>query len=413
VELQRKDWEGFYKMRLSNDETKFLNQWKYVEVARYVPSLDRVIRDKAGDNPIFYDMKNIDEYRKLHNNTGLYTSVWHYNSKDIDNCSRLGSLYFDLDNENINKCHKEVIFLYNYLINLIPEESVLVYFTGKKGFHIECEAVALGINPTNELPKMFRYIASKIKEKYLIESLDFAVYDMRRMWRLPGSRHQSTGLYKNLIPKEILNSSMDSIVSYCSIERKNVVQEQVFSLSANEWYRQFTYQMEEEKTKPKDFLESFNKYGSSKLKAFNEKQKSFEKENLWKNCPATKRLHEQAINNKELEHEARLFLCSILTYNVDSIKYLHEILSSCDDYNFEKSTGHINDWIRRRELGIGGRPYTCDRANAVGVGCGNCALEKRNKWVKIGDKLFETSEQSSPSPVRFAYKTIKDSNAKR
>jgi hypothetical protein len=105
-------------------------------------------------------------------------------------------------------------------------------------------------------------------------------------------------------------------------------------------------------------------------------------------------------------------LCSILTYNIDSIKYLHEILSHCDDYNFEKSTAHINDWVKRRQLGIGGRPYTCDRANAVGVGCGNCSLEKRNKWVRIGDRFVETNEQSSPSPVRFAYKTIKEKNVK-
>ena len=400
-------------MRLPNDKTKFLNQWKYVEVARYVPSLDRVIRDKVGDSPLFYDIQNINEYRRLHNNTGLYTSVWHYDSQDIGKCIRLGSLYFDLDNDDINKCYDEVKFVYNYLIQHIPEKSVIVYFTGKKGFHIECEAVALGINPTNDLPKIFRYIASKIKEKYLIESLDFAVYDMRRMWGLPGSKHQSTGLYKNIIPKNILYSDINNVIDYCSTQKENDVEEQEFSLSANEWYRQFTYQMEEEKTKPKDFLESFNKYGSSKLKAFNEKEKSFEKETLWKNCPSIKRLHDQAVNNKQLEHEARLFLCSILTYNIDSIKYLHEILSNCDDYNFEKSTAHINDWIKRRELGIGGRPYTCDRANAVGVGCGNCSLEKRNKWVKIGDKFVETSEQSSPSPVRFAYKTVKEKNVKR
>lgn len=400
-------------MRLPSDESKFLNQWKYVEVARYVPSLNRVIRDKVGNDPLFYEIKNINQYREMHDNTGLYTSVWHYNSKDINSCIRLGSLYFDLDNHDINKCYEEVKFLYNYLIEYIPEKSVIVYFTGKKGFHIECEALALGINPTNELPKIFRYVASKIKEKHLIESLDFAVYDMRRMWRLPGSKHQSTGLYKNIIPKDILYSDIDHVIDYCSSKRENIIEEQEFSLSANEWYRQFTYEMEEEKTKPKDFLESFNKYGSAKLKAFGEKEKSFEKENLWKNCPSIKRLHEQAIDNKQLEHEARLFLCSILTYNIDSIKYLHEILSNCDDYNFEKSTAHINDWIKRRELGIGGRPYTCDRANAVGVGCGNCSLEKRNKWVKIGDKFVETNEQSSPSPVRFGYKTVKDQNVKR
>jgi tetrahydrodipicolinate N-succinyltransferase len=67
---------------------------------------------------------------------------------------------------------------------------------------------------------------------------------------------------------------------------------------------------------------------------------------------------------------------------------------------------HVNDWIKRRELGIGGRPYTCERANSAGVGCGECSLEKKNKWVKIGDKYVETQEQSSPSPVRFAYKLM-------
>lgn len=400
-------------MKLPNDKSKFLNQWKYVEVARFIPSLNRVIRDKVGENPLFYDIDDIDQYRKQNNNIGLYTSVWHYNIKDVEKCTRLGSLYFDLDNEDITKCHNEVKFLYEYLIQYVPENSVLVYFTGKKGFHIECEAICLGINPTNDLPKIYRYIATKIKEKYLIESLDFAVYDMRRMWRLPGSKHQSTGLYKNLIPKEILYSSIDLILEYCSTPQNNDVKEQEFSYVANEWYRQFVYQIEEEKTKPKDFLESFNKYGSSKLKVFNEKQKSFEKENLWQNCPSIKRLHEQAVNTKKLEHEARLFLCSILSYNIDSIKYLHEILSSCDDYNFEKSSAHITDWVKRRELGIGGRPYTCERANAVGVGCGNCSLQKRNKWVKVGDKFVETTEQSSPSPIRFAYKTIKDNDVKR
>lgn len=397
-------------MKLPIGQDKFLSQWKYVEVARYVPSLDRVIRDKSGDSPLFYEYNHLEEYKKTHNNTGLYTSVWHYNTMEIDSAVRLGSLYFDLDNQDIDKCYQEMKLFYTALVKHIPEKSVLVYFTGKKGFHIECEAVALGINPTNELPKTFRYIATKIKEKYLIESLDFSVYDMRRMWRLPGSKHQSTGLYKNLITKEVLDSGIESIISYCSSPKDNEVKEQEFSYTANEWYRQFTYQMEEEKNKPKDFLESFNKYGSTRLKPFNEKEKSFEKENLWKNCPSIKRLHDQAVNNKQLEHEARLFLCSILTYNIDSIKYLHEILSNCDDYNFDKSTAHINDWVRRRELGIGGRPFTCERANSVGVGCGNCSLEKRYKWVKIGEKFVETNEQSSPSPVRFAYKAIKGDN---
>jgi hypothetical protein len=58
-------------------------------------------------------------------------------------------------------------------------------------------------------------------------------------------------------------------------------------------------------------------------------------------------------------------------------------------------------------MGIGGRPYTCERANSVGVGCGECNLEKKNKWAQIGNKYVETTEKSSPSPIRYAYKTTK------
>lgn len=77
----------------------------------------------------------------------------------------------------------------------------------------------------------------------------------------------------------------------------------------------------------------------------------------------------------------------------------------CDDFNYDKSTSHINDWIKRRQLGIGGRPYTCDRANSVGVGCGDCHLDKKKKWITVGNRYMESSEELSPSPIRFAYKT--------
>lgn len=392
-------------MRLPSDKSKFISQWKYVEVARFVPSLDRVIRDKDGDDPIFYDIDNINEYRIKNYNSGLYTSVWHFNTTDLTSAIRLGSLYFDLDNEDMNLCYKEAQSLYNYLSAYIPKESLLVYYTGKKGFHIECEAISLGINPSNELPKIFRYIANKLKNNLSLSCLDFSVYDMRRMWRLPGSIHQATKMFKTLLPENIFLSGIENILSYSSSAQSFEVNEQTFNFKSNEWYRQFTYQMEEEKNKPKDMLQHFNKFGSSGLKSFDQNVKIFEKENLWAKCPSIKRLHDQAKNSRVLEHEARLFLCSILTYSEESINYLHEILSNCEDYNPSKSQAHINDWIKRRELGIGGRPYTCERANSVGVGCGSCSLEKKNKWVKVGDRFIETQEKSSPSPVRFAYRS--------
>lgn len=296
-------------------------------------------------------------------------------------------------------------------MNYVPADSVLVYFTGKKGFHIECEPVSLGINPSNSLPKTFRYIASKLKEKLSLDSLDFSVYDLRRMWRLPNSIHQSTNLYKTLLnplgDDTVFRQGHSAILEYSKSPQSLQVADQAFSYKANEWYRENVYEMEEASQKKVDPIEYFNKYGSSAFKNLKQGEKEFNRDHLLSGCKAVARLKDQAEKQKFLEHEARLFLCSILTYTEESVKFLHEILSNCSDYSFEKSSAHINDWIKRRELGIGGRPFTCERANASGVGCGDCTLEKKNKWVQVGGKFVETSEKSSPSPIRYAYSTKK------
>lgn len=393
-------------MKLPLDKDKYLSAWQYTEFARYVPHMHKVLRQKDGEYSGLVRISELPEYRKLYKNTGLYTSIWFYDKPDIESSVRLGPLYFDIDNEDLNISYSDTIKIYSYLVKYIPESAVLVYFTGKKGFHIECEPIALGINPSNNLPNIYRFIAGVMKDKLNLTCLDFSVYDSRRMWRLAGSRHQETGLYKNLLPPDILISDPVTIQEYCDLEQDNNVDDQVFDYKANEWFRDFTYNLEIEKERSKDFIAYFNKYGSSVFKNVEDKNKIFNKDNLLKGCPAVQRLYDQAVEKKWLDHEARLFLCSILTYSPEAITFLHEILSNCEDYNVEKSNSHINDWIKRRDLGIGGRPYTCERANSAGVGCGQCSLESKKKWIKIGNKYVESDEVSLPSPVRFAYSTF-------
>jgi len=398
-------------MKIVIEENKFLSQWNKYEVARFVPSLNRVIREKKDGNPLFLSLEEVEEYSLKNQNTGIYTSVFAYNTEDLDKATRLGPLYFDIDSEDINLAFDECKVLFGYLTQFIPRSSVLVYFTGKKGFHIECEPIALGINPSNTLPRVYRYISNDLKSKMNLSTLDFSVYDLRRMWRYPGSKHQTTGLYKTLLNSngsmKFCNWDSKTVLEFSSERQKIEILDQKFDYKANEWFRQYTYSLEEDEKRKDNPLEYFNKYGSKAFKNVENSQKVFDPKNLLKNCSAIARLYHQAKETGFLEHEARLFLCSILTYTEDSIKFLHEILSHCNDYNFSKSTAHINDWVKRREMGIGGRPFTCERANSVGVGCGSCDLEKRNKWVKIGERFVETQEKTSPSPVRFAYKSMK------
>jgi hypothetical protein len=392
-------------MKIETDSSKYLSKWKYIEIAHYVDHLDRVIRLKNSLGEPLFEYGDIEYFRGQYNNTGLYTSIWLFDHHNIDESTRFGPLYFDIDNQDEDESYFDCATLVTYLNRYIPFEAISIFFTGKKGYHIECDPKVLGINPSNNLPNIFRYIANTLKSKLKIESLDLSVYDARRMWRLEGSRHQGTGLFKNRLSEIIFNSSINEIKNFCSVSNIYESEDISFDSKANEWFREFSYQMEIDTIKSKDFISYFNRYGANAFKKVEDQNKEFTKDRLLNGCTAVSRLLKQAKETGYLEHEARLFLCSILTYTEDSVQFLHEILSNCKDYNVQKSESHIRDWIRRRELGIGGRPYTCERANSAGVGCGECQLDKRNKWTVIGDRYVETEEKSAPSPIRFGYKT--------
>jgi hypothetical protein len=338
-------------------------------------------------------------------NFGLYTSVWQWDKPSLQDGTKLGSLYFDLDSPDATASIQDAVRLVEHLRNYVPSDALRIYFTGSKGFHIECEAVALGIGPSAKLSETFRFIATDLRDTLGLTTIDFAVYDERRMWRLPYSKHQSTDLYKCELSEDQLYGSLDDIKRYAREPDHLEVPEQVFDYKANEWYREYIYKLEGSKKAytTEDLIERFNKHGSKVLRNVNDEPKEFDPKQLFDNCPAILKWWEYAEKNKDLPHEARLFLLSILSYSEEALFYLHEILKECSDYNWEKSNAHIQDWIKRREMGIGGRPYTCNRANSVGVGCGDCNLEPRKKWIEVNGKYLETEEELSPSPIRYAY----------
>lgn len=398
-------------MKLPEDTSRYSHNWKYIELG-HVTSNNSLTREMVGKNqPLLVEWGAVDEYRTKYQNVGLYTSVFHYNSRDLNRATRLGSLYFDLDSSDSGETsYSDALRLVDYLLGYIPERGLNIYFTGKKGFHIECEALCLGITPSNHLPEVFRYVANDAKERLSLTTLDFAVYDLRRMWRLPNSIHQHTGLYKRRLDLEQFRSGLEAIKDLAREPDDIAIPEQEFSITANEWYRGYVYQHEQGKQKdnldPAKLLEHFNKRGSGVIK--NRREMEFTPDRMHDGCEAIARLEQKAATKHVLEHEERLFLCSMLSYTEDSVIYLHKILEQCDNYNFEKSQAHIDDWIRRRDMNIGGRPYTCQRANEAGVGCGDCELAPRKKWIKVGDSWIESDEEVRPSPIRYCYQPKKD-----
>lgn len=76
-------------MKIS-DSNKYLADWKYYEVAKYVTSLGRVIRDK---NKIL-EYSDLEDYAQKNENTGIYSSVFAYSSIDIEKSTRLRTFIF-------------------------------------------------------------------------------------------------------------------------------------------------------------------------------------------------------------------------------------------------------------------------------------------------------------------------------
>lgn len=410
-------------MRLPDDPTKFSSKFKYVEFAHYVeeafPIKDEdknitgwrpgVIRDVNiryvdGEKVKYiklYSWDEIMEKAKSLDMNGVYTSTFQHDGRG-EKSQSFSSLYFDLDSkEDINVSHQEARRLFMYLQEVVPEQDIRLYFTGQKGFHIECEAITLGIGPAGDLAEVFRLVAGDLQKKLDITSMDFQVYDPRRMWRIPNSCHQFSGRYKiPLTPTELLGD-VQEILSLAETPREMAVPEPVFDPPANEWFREYVYENAQPTLSQEEMFERFARHGTGMVRDVGEME--FTPKRLFDGCPALLRLWEKAETNHHLEHEERLWLCSILTYSEQAIEYLHAILSNCTDYNYAKSNSHIQDWIRRRELGIGGRPYSCARANSAGIGCGSCDLEPKEKYQVIGDRMVPTGEMASPSPIRLAY----------
>lgn len=71
-------------MKIS-ESNKYLADWKYYEVAKYVPSLSRVIREK---NKIL-EHSDLSDYAQENANVGIYSSVFAYSSVDIEKSTRL------------------------------------------------------------------------------------------------------------------------------------------------------------------------------------------------------------------------------------------------------------------------------------------------------------------------------------
>lgn len=77
------------------------------------------------------------------------------------------------------------------------ENGLGAYFSGSKGFHVTLVALP-GFHPLPHVPALVNLLCTTIAQKAGV-SVDPAIYDRQRLFRLPNTRHPRTGLYKRFL----------------------------------------------------------------------------------------------------------------------------------------------------------------------------------------------------------------------
>lgn len=121
-------------------------------------------------------------------------------------------LPFDIDNADPAKALVDARTLYRFLADRYPalERGIGVWFSGSKGFHLLLPC-APGLEPDVRVPATAKQLALGIAQMAGV-TIDRAVYDTQRQFRLPNSRHPKTGLYKrHLDERELFALDIDGI----------------------------------------------------------------------------------------------------------------------------------------------------------------------------------------------------------
>jgi len=177
---------------------------------------------------MFIDEGDLLEKRKEFSNTGIYKTIYSYQSKEVEGNPIYGPFYLDFDAEmwdvdpktaakNLKKVQedfKQAITFFEVIYN-IPREYARTYYSGKKGLHLIYPPELFAIEPREDLNRIFKLIKDDVCKYTKNDTVDQRIYDNKRLFRVTNSRHQDTGLYK--VPAEpefLLNATVKELHEY-------------------------------------------------------------------------------------------------------------------------------------------------------------------------------------------------------
>ena len=197
-----------------------------------------------------------EKIRKPGRNYNCFATVQHFgNAIAQENESQYCDLYFDFDGP-LEKCRQDVMKVVEFFtteFDLHPE-TLRVYFSGMKGFHLFVSAQALGVKAHPKLSYIHKEAALWLRELLDLKTLDYkSIYSIRRMIRLPDSIHTKSGLFKiELTHSELKTKTVKAIKALAKTPRGSLYPDlEKESISVNDdaahWFTQFIEQFDRQK----------------------------------------------------------------------------------------------------------------------------------------------------------------------
>lgn len=171
----------------------------------------------------FIPFSDINQFVASRNMCGTYRSAYRYSTTDIDNALMYGDMYFDFDDiNNFETVRKDAITVLNTIevTFLIDKKVVQIYYSGYKGIHLILSAKTLGVQPCDNLNEIYKYIAMNTSKFTKFGTIDTQIYDNRRLFRIPNTINEKSGLYKiPLTYEELETLSIEDIKEMASTPR--------------------------------------------------------------------------------------------------------------------------------------------------------------------------------------------------
>lgn len=183
------------------------------------------IKRSVHDVPNLIELERFEELsKKPPTDKPVYYSVFYYNKEQYDKFKttktlkgitdvKSDNLIFDFDSPDMKNAKYDTIELIKRLkAKGYTDDNYKIFCSANKGFHVHLKL------KTELTPNEMKILATKHLGKDL-KTLDLKVYDPQRIFRLPNSLNEKSGLFKTQLTEKQLTLSVDVIKEFCKDQK--------------------------------------------------------------------------------------------------------------------------------------------------------------------------------------------------